>query len=495
MEEKPNILIIMCDQFRYDCIHALGNRKIYTPYLDRLVREGLSFSNAYSTCPVCMPARYTLRTGCEPYHTGFYGNGTPHVLDGQPEDIHERCGSYLAAAMRERGYYSFGIGKFHCLPFDEDCGYDEQYFTEEGWKDEASSRKDDYFSFMRREHPEYNHIEQLHGERTNMYYVPQMSPFPGELTVEGYVARRAAGILDRVPEDKPYFGFVSFVGPHPPCAPPVPFNRMYDPDQMDDPVGGTIEEDHLDDEIPCMNRHIWADEINDFGARNLKSRYYGEITYIDECIGLLLDKVKSRPDADNTAIFFMSDHGDLLGDHHGWQKETYYEQAARVPMLLSWPGRIKPGISRELITLTDIFGIVTQMAGRRELKDGEPVLDAVLNRSAGRDHIFACYGLPGTRRFKFMIRKGDWKYIYLSNGGREQLFNLADDPTELKNLEKERKDIRDSLREIGRKACLAPGLKDAMDGQELKALPFEAEDMGRLRQFAAYRGVTDFSMK
>ena len=99
MMSKPNILYIMCDQFRYDCIASLGNKEVRTPNIDRLVRRGIAFENAYSTCPVCVPARYTLRTGCEPAVTGCYQNEAPEAMDGLPDNMKERCGDYLASVM------------------------------------------------------------------------------------------------------------------------------------------------------------------------------------------------------------------------------------------------------------------------------------------------------------------------------------------------------------------------------------------------------------
>ncbi len=493
-QRKPNFLLIMCDQFRFDCIHALGNEKIHTPNLDRLVRRGVSFLNAYSTCPVCVPARYTLRTGREPYHTGYYENAyQPTIMDGQPEEIGERCGGYLATAMKARGYRAFGIGKFHTLPvFKEDCGYDIQLNTEELWFSMEDRRCDDYYMFMRTQHPEYNHIEQLHGERTNMYYVPQVSPFPAELTVEGYVADKTVELLSEYPQDSPYFGFVSFIGPHPPCAPPIPFNRMYNPDKMDSPIRGEEENDLMDEQIRYMNHLIWADEINDFAAKNLKSRYYGEITYIDECIGKILDAVETREDAEDTVICFVADHGDHLGDHGGWQKESYFEQSTKIPFLLSWPGKIQPGITKELVCLTDVFGIATQCAGERELGDGCPVLDSVLGLGLGREEIFACYGVPGTRAFKFMVRKGSWKYIYFSNGGREQLFHLEEDPQELNNRADIAKEIRDELKEIGRKKCMQQGLRAALSGDALKVFSYYERPKERICQFDYSAGIYDF---
>ncbi len=490
---QPNVLFLMCDQFRFDCIAALGNAKIATPNLDRLVRRGAAFTRAYSTCPVCVPARYTVRTGCEPYTTGCYSND----FGRRPgdADMPARTGQYLANAMRERGYYAFGIGKFHTTPNPfEDCGYDVQMNTEELWGSEEERMRDAYAGFMRREHPEFNHIQQLHGERTNMYYMPQLSPFPPELTVEGFAAARVVEQIEEI-KNKPYFGFVSFVGPHPPCAPPVPYNLLYDPDGMDSPVLGERATDHMDEQIPWMNHIIWGDEINDFGARSLKSRYYAEITYIDDCVGKILDAVEARDDAANTLICFFSDHGDHLGDHHAWQKESYFEQSCHVPFLLSWPDRLAAGTRHDdIVALTDLFGIATAAAGAPEYRDGHPVLAALDGSAAPRDYLFACYGTPGTLLFKAMIRRGDLKYIYLSNGGLEQLFNLKEDPEELKNLDDPA--TKAEMKALLAAHCAKVGLKEVLDADgNLLAHEFKHLPLFRIRQFDLSSGVRDFTFK
>ena len=96
---------------------------------------------------------------------------------------------------------------------------------------------------------------------------------------------------------------------------------MYNPDRMPEPVIGNIKEDHLDEEIPFMRHAIWADAIDPTLTKIVKARYYGEITYLDYCLGRILDAVEARPNSENVLICFFSDHGDLLGDHHGWQKQ------------------------------------------------------------------------------------------------------------------------------------------------------------------------------
>jgi choline-sulfatase len=281
-----------------------------------------------------------------------------------------RCGPYLGRAMSGLGYRTFGIGKFHTAPWNEDLGY-ETFLRSEETYDPMTREGDSYAAWLARTHPEFIFLEHLMGERTEMYYIPQRSPLPAELGVESWATDRAVEQIARGDDDRPYFGFISFVGPHPPLAPPIPFNRMYDPDRMSDPVVGKIEQDHLDEEIPFMRYAIWADAINGPLARIVKARYYGEISYIDFCLGKILDCVEASPNSENTLICFFSDHGDLLGDHHGWQKQNFFAGSCRIPFLLSWLTQLPMNVGREeLVSLADLFGIATSAAGTCELREG-----------------------------------------------------------------------------------------------------------------------------
>jgi choline-sulfatase len=483
----------MTDQQRFDTIAALGNPLIYTPNFDRLVARGVSFTNAYSTCPVCVPARLTIRTGCEPATTGCFGNARAVPLSGQPENIEERCGPYLARTLRGLGYRTFGIGKFHSsVRWDEDLGYEYHIHSEELYGTPDQRSRDGFAAWIRTEHPEFDYIEALMGERTEMYYMPQVSPLPAALTVERWAADRAVEQIAAA-DTRPWFGFVSFVGPHPPFAPPVPFNRMYDPDRMPNPIKGDLEADHLDEQLPWMNYLIWAEDINDSHARVLKARYYGEITYIDDCLGRILDAVEARGDAENTLICFFTDHGDQLGDHHGWQKECFFEQSAHIPFLISWPARLLAGArSHEFACLTDLFGVATKAAGAPQLRDGADLLGMLAGESAPRSQVVGMHDRPGAATFKIMVRSGDWKYIFLANGGREQLFSLAEDPHELRNRAASAPEALARLRSAAVDACRHPGAAAALDGGALRAFHFAPRPLRRIYQFDRSRGVLGF---
>jgi len=490
--KRPNVLFIMADQFRFDAIAALGNSSIYTPNIDRLVSRGVTFTNAYSQCPVCVPARYVIRTGCEPPTTRIFQNGAPYLLEGQDPSMTGRCGPYIAQTMKQLGYRTFGIGKFHTMPWDEQLGYDVHLHSEELYATPDQRARDSSAAWIRTERPAYDFVEGLMGERTDMYYMPQMSPMPAEATVERWAAQRAIEQI-AINGSEPYFGFVSFVGPHPPFAPPIPFNRLYDPDRMSNPVRGDTAVDHMDEQIPFMNYAIWAEDVNDPHVRVLKARYYGEITYIDDCVGRILKAVEARGDADNTLICFFSDHGDHLGDHSAWQKESFFEASAHVPFLISWPGRIPAGAKRDaLVALTDLFGIATSAAGKPEFRQGHDALGVIAGTVKPRDYLFGYYGEPGTPLFKIMVRHANWKYIFLANGGREQLFNLREDPNELRNRTGSDREVALALRDRAIQACAKPEARLALSGNDLRTFPFAARPLKRIYQFDRSRGITGF---
>ena len=493
MTKKPNVLFIMTDQQRFDTIAELGNKEIYTPNFDRLVKRGTHFTNAYSSCPVCVPARYTIRTGCDPITTNYWDNCPPKEYQDSTRHVSDNTGDYLSTTMKKRGYKTWAAGKFHPLRYDEDLGWDLQFQTEEVMGTADQEESDAYFSWIKKEHPEFAFIEMLHGERTEMYYMPQMSPLPAELTVEAFVADRAVEQIQQE-DDPPFFGFVSFIGPHPPCAPPIPFNRMYNPDNMSVPIKGDIEVDHLDDQIPCMNYAIWADDINDRWAQVIKARYYGEISYIDQCVGNILDAVESRDDAEDTVICFFADHGDHMGDHHAWQKESFFEASCKIPFIVSWPGRVDARASNsELVGLTDLFGIATSAAGGCETRDGIDLLSMLEGKCEPRRFIYGYWGTPGTKNFKIMIRDDQYKYIYFANGNREQFFDLQEDPNELVQLADQKLETKETLKnQILRHMKENILLHPAMENGTLKSFDYEPLYHWRAKQFNAARGIHDF---
>ena len=242
-----------------------------------------------------------------------------------------------------------------------------------------------------------------------------------------------------------------------------------------------------------MQYAVWADTINPALAKIVKARYYGEITYLDHCVGRILDAIEARSNSDNTLICFFSDHGDLLGDHHGWQKQNFFEAACRIPMLLSWPATLPPGTVRnELISLADLFGIATHAAGGCDVREGIDVLKMLRGECAPREYLVGMVETPGSHDFKIMIVNDEWKYIFMANGGREQLFNLKRDPDELSNCVNSSSKTRIDLYALAVQACRVPGAKDALDGDKFRAFPFRRRAPMRICQFDRSHGVVAF---
>jgi choline-sulfatase len=442
-----------------------------------------------------MPARYTIRTGCTSRNTRSFINQLAPGVNGQKPTMEERCGLYLGKTMRNLGYRTFGIGKFHSYPWNEDLGFDIHLHSEELYENQDQRKRDSYVKWLRENHPAYDYVEALMGERTEMYYQPQISIVPKELGVENWAAEQAANQIN-VKDEKPYFGFVSFIGPHPPFAPPLPYNRMYNPDNMENPSISDINIDLMDEQMNYMNHMIWAEEMSNPHIRILKARYYGEISYIDSCLGKILDAVEKRNDANNTLIVFTSDHGDNLGDHHSWQKECFFDTVIKIPLLVSWPKELPQNKTLEsLASLTDLFGIATSAADKLETRDGVDILGIIKSNAFERKHLVGLYGLPGTSLFKIMIRDLRWKFIYFSNGAKKQLFDLLADPRETLNQVDNLPDIAENLFQIAIQECQHPGLIDALENGKLKSFPYKERPKSRYYQFDSSRGILGFPEK
>jgi len=484
-DKRPNVLFLMCDQLRADALGGYGNTMACTPNLDRFFNEGTVFDQAYSPCPVCMPARYSVRSGREPTATGNWEN--------EPLDrpgLRSRVGPFLAERMSELGYRSFGVGKYHSFSADGELGYETLERSEDIPK--AGGHGDAYWDWLRSEHPAYGHIEMVHGERTEMYYQPQCSPLPKELK-QGYWAAERCIEHTQADDERPFFGFVSFLSPHPPLCPPVPFNRMFDPDKLPSPRRGDPEVDAADEQLAWMNHAVWAECISDSQARILRSRYYGEVAYVDWCIGRVLRQLETAGLAESTVVGVFADHGDHLGDHGAWQKESFFESSVKVPFAVRWPGEFQAGArSDALVSLVDLFGVATGAAGRFEARDGVDLRGGETGEAQRRDALFSVYGQPGSRQFKIMCRSGDLKYVFLANGGRELLFDLSRDPEETENLAGASPQRAELRRRCVDHLSRSPLASQSLEGGDLRAMTHEKRPLIRVHQGCPPMGYNGF---
>ncbi len=168
-------------------------------------------------------------------------------------------------------------------------------------------------------------------------------------------------------------------------------------------------------------------------------------------------------------------------------------RSANVPFLVSWPNRLPKGSKREeLVCLTDLFGIATHAAGRTEVREGVDVLGIVEGKSEPREHVIGYHCHPETPWFRIMVRDKEWKYIYMTNGGREQLFNVREDPNELHQRLTDRPEVATRLRQVAVEALSKPNADRALDGRSLRSVDYRKRPATRIYQFDRSHGVTGF---
>ena len=424
--ERPNILLLMADQFRADCVGANGNRAIRTPNLDAVARTGISFPRAYSSTPSCTPARAGLLTGWAPWRHGMLGYGR----------VAERYGNEMPRMLREAGYYTMGIGKMHWHPQRNLHGFHRTLVDESG-RIEAPGFVSDYRQWFRREAPG------LDADATGIGwndYAAKPYGLPEHLHPTRWTGDRAVEFLQGYREPSPWFLKVSFARPHSPYDPPERFWRMYEDAELPRAVVGRWAERYArrgDDLRPST----WWGDLGADQVRASRQGYYGAVTFIDEQIGRILAELDRRGEASRTLVVFTSDHGDMTGDHHLWRKTYPYEASARVPMLMRWPDRLRPVARgpRTPVELRDVLPTFMDAAGvvpRPYAFDGISLLDLAAGRRGASPRYLdlehsRCYWPESDWTG---ITDGRHKYIHWSITGEEQLFDLQRDPNELRDL-------------------------------------------------------------
>lgn len=461
MADRPNLILIMCDQLRADALECYGNDDVRTPNIARLAEHGVCFDRAYSQTPVCVPARHALLSGRNAFEIGLTDNTTEVKPPAHP----------LPEELRHQGYSTHAVGKMHFTPPRRHHGFDRMLLAEEI---PVHIDDDDYLRFLRDEG--YGHVIEPHGRRSETYYVPQSSPLPASHHSSTWIAERSCEVIRRN-ANRPFFLFASFIKPHPPFEPSEPYYRMYRPEDMPMPIRQPSELDPDDYSIRVQNDYKvgGADHVDDADLRRMRAHYYGAISQVDTQIGTLLDTLEDSGIAKNTLIILTADHGEMLGDHHAFGKRTFYEASARIPLIVSWPTVAPEGQRRDqLACLPDIYATFVDAAGGSPAEDVSGVsLRAALEQPTTelRDDLIGEFGSGPS--LKFMRRFDNLKYVYHCAGPRENLFDLANDPDELDDIATRFPDVLTACR-----TRLAAYYRDrsfdaALDGDELHSEPFQ----------------------
>ncbi len=427
--ERPNILFMMADQFRGDCLAADGNPVIQTPNLDRIGTEGVRFRSAYSCTPTCTPARSALLTGLGPWRNGMLGYG--RVAKQYPIET--------PRALRNAGYYTFGIGKMHWHPQRNAHGF-HQVLLDESGRVQSPDYRSDYRSWFWSKAP---HLDPdatgigWNDYRSKTYVLPE------NLHPTYWTGETAVRFLENYNREEPFFLKVSFARPHSPYDPPERFMNMYKDTEMPKAVVGKWADRYA--ERSGKGYTIWHGDLGEEQVQKSRQGYYGSISFIDEQIGRILDTLEKRGMLDNTLIIFTADHGDMTGDHHMWRKSYAYEASARIPMVMRWPkghATIQRGqVLAQTVELRDILPTFLDVAEApgAEGMDGRSLLSLVQGTNPSwREYIDlehdVCYSPSNHWN---ALTDGRFKYIFHARDGEEQLFDLENDPGELHDLASE----------------------------------------------------------
>lgn len=423
---KPNILLIMTDQHRGDCLGVDGHPVIRTPNLDRIAQEGVRFSRAYTSTPSCTPARAGLLSGLGPWNHGMLGYG--RVGQGYPVEKPQ--------ALRDAGYYTFAVGKMHWSPQRSTHGF-HQILLDESSREESPEFRSDYRCWFASEAPLLQYDATGIGwndYRAKPYVLPE------RLHPTRWTGDVAVRFLEGYDRPEPFFLKVSFARPHSPYDAPQRFFDLYQNADIPKAVVGTWAERYAPRSDDSYN--IWHGDMGSEQVRRSRQGYYGNVTFIDEQIGRMLEALEAAGRLDDTLILVTADHGDMTGDHHLWRKTYAYESSARIPMLMRWPTGLVPAergqVRAEPVELRDVLPTFLDAAGApgSDRVDGASLLALVSGKAPEwREYIDlehdVCYS---NENHWNALTDGRFKYIFHARDGEQQLFDLDNDPGELNDL-------------------------------------------------------------
>lgn len=437
-QQRPNIILIITDQQRYDSINALGYPYMQTPHLDKLVNEGVSFENCFVTAPSCAPSRGSLFTGYYPHVSSILKNGDVWT-ESWVEDL------------ADSGYYCVNIGKMHTQPWQTAIGFQERFVVE---------NKDRYLE-GRYYFDEWDKALRARGlvkQQRELYrqhddYHERMGAFewllPPEMHSDNFVGDFATWWIKNAPKRDPLFLEIGFPGPHPPYDPTPEFIEQYADVNM--PSANVTAEDIAGQpsQFKQLREHNFAidhdsvvhlDNPDEAQVQRLRQYYAANVSMIDQQVGNIMQALDEQGYLENSIIIFTSDHGDSLGDHGHIQKWTMYDEVVRVPLIVwSKSGFVADTKRPELCQLMDVGATILDIADVpiSPNMQAETLYPALLNADfVGRDYVYAEHPPDGVYEgdYMTMVRNTEWKLVHFMNSGEGQLFNLSDDPQERINL-------------------------------------------------------------
>jgi choline-sulfatase len=411
----------MADQLTARALPAYGNGIAKTPHIDMLAGGGVVFDSFYCNSPLCAPSRFSFLSGRQVSAIGAYDNAAEF-----PAEV-----PTFAHYLRRAGYQTVLSGKMHFCGADQLHGFEERlttdiYPADFGWTP-------DWTRFDHR--PSWYH---------SMDSVTQAGPcartnqidFDDEVVFQ---ARQKIFDLARAADRRPFCLVASMTHPHDPYAISQRYWDRYDAADIDMPRVPHRGAEQLDPHSRRL-RHVCGldlQPVNEAQVRAARRAYYGAVSYIDDQIGVLLAALADAQFAADTIVILLADHGDMLGERGLWYKMNFFEPACRIPLIVHAPSRFGARRAKNSASLVDILPTLSELAGVAQADLATPVdgksLVPQLVRDSGNDEVIGEYLAEGAIAPVVMIKRGRYKFVH-SPADPDQLYDLIDDPDELRNL-------------------------------------------------------------
>lgn len=412
MNENPNILLIVADQMTPLAMGTYGHPLVQTPNIDQLAVNGIRYDAAYTSCPLCAPARASLVTGKYASNIGVYDNKSAFSCE-EPTVAH-----YLSLA----GYDTVLAGKMHFVGADQLHGYHRR-LTEDIFPADFSWQHTD-----QRESPQDNHA--------TAYLKAGVTTWAKNQAYDDTVHAQSLKYL-HAKSEKPFFLTVSYQQPHQPFMVPERVWNTYANSDIDlpdlpddlDTLYSTMEQwiNHFHGIPPVRDQLLQPETL-----KRVRRAYYGMVTEIDRRVGELIDALEATGQREHTIIIFTSDHGDMLGERGLIQKRYFYEHSARIPLIINFPDGRDAGTSvSHSASIVDIAPTILSIAGSDHLPmDG---VDILPTHDLNNRIVFAEQHVEGVNAPCFMVCDGRYKLIEVYGHDR-RLYDLASDPMEHHDL-------------------------------------------------------------
>ncbi|MFP6643877.1 MAG: sulfatase-like hydrolase/transferase [Candidatus Latescibacterota bacterium] len=446
MNDRPNLLYIHSDQHSPFVMGAYGDALVQTPNLDRLAGEGVALDACYCPSPICVPSRMSALTGRYPHENRVWTNS--HILDSAIPT--------LAHAMGAGGYRPALVGRMHSVGPDQLHGYAERLVGDHG-PNQPGGRGADHGELSGTAGPARVSLRKS-GPGQSAYQVHDEDVTAAAVHwLDCYGVRQRTG-----QETDPFSLSVGFMLPHQPFVARQQDYALYE-GRMTMPRTPEPFSDDLHPHLRAWREGCGIVEVSDDEILRARTAYWALVTCMDRLIGQILEALRANGLDDNTLIIYTSDHGEQVGEHGLWWKQTFYEDSVRVPAILSWPGQLSAGARCDRVcsgldlnaTMLDALGCpaLPQSRGRSLL----PLLRAP-ETATWEDIAFSEFCLDGAGAggptgvdgvVQRMVRREDWKLIFY-DGLPCQLFNLADDPRETRDraADPDCADLRDELTRV-----------------------------------------------